>query len=130
MAPGAVGLRRLATITPTFNLPTPGTGWEFPRASPSRPRLVTAQHRPDDIGGAQRGDLLRQVRVVGAGRDKDGVAGFHGMHRVPDGLLGAFRPAPVIGVVAGPRIDIPLHGKRTSEAADTPLHNRAVLALS
>jgi hypothetical protein len=33
-------------------------------------------------------------------------------------LEGASRPAPVIGVVAGSRIDIPLHGTRTSEAAN------------
>ena len=130
-----MGARRRGTPATSYNHPHlqfayPRDRMGVPQGLAFAPRLVTAQHRPDDIGGAQRGDLLRQVRVVGAGRDKDGVAGFHGMHRVPDGLLGAFRPAPVIGVVAGPRIDIPLHGKRTSEAADTPLHNRAVLALS
>jgi len=79
---------------------------------------MAAQHRDHDIGCTQGIDLLRQVLVIGGRGDEHGVAGLRHMDHVLDGLEGGLRPAPVIGVVPGPRIDIPFHDVRTSDAAD------------
>ena len=38
-------------------------------------------HRDGDVGGARGAHLRRQILIVGAGRDHDGVPGFGGLDR-------------------------------------------------
>src|SRR5262245_6121998 len=76
---------------------------------------MAAQHRDHDIGGAQGRDLFRQVLVIGGRGDEHGVASFGHMDYMLDRLEGSLCPAPVIGVVSSPRIDVPFHDIRTSE---------------
>src|SRR5262245_65965399 len=77
-----------------------------------------AQHRDHNIGGAQGRDLFRQVLVIGGRGDEHGVASLGHMDYMLDRLEGSLWPAPVIGVVSSPRIDVPFHDIRTSEAGD------------
>ena len=74
--------------------------------------LMAPQHRDRDIGRAQRRNLLRQVLVIGGRGDEHGVARIRRMDHVLDGLEGGLWPAPVIGVVPRPRIDVPFHASQ------------------
>ena len=66
---------------------------------------------------ASPSDVLRQVVIVDAGHDDDGVVGLGQMDRVTYASESAVETAPVLGVGAFLRVHIPTHGASTTRVA-------------
>ena len=61
---------------------------------------MSARHQDDDIPGARGAHARGEILVVGAWRDKDGVASLCGVGRTRKCLEGRVKAAAVIGIAA------------------------------